>query len=527
MQAATLLPRENRPRQMRHRPPQLRGHRPSAGQSPGSRKHGGQPGPPGGRELRALGAPCPAEPLPLPTAGWGANSWAPADPGGQILQDARGNLHRRVSATRGEPRPRPTSRAKPVSPAGHGGRRGVTAAASGAGEGSGGEALGAGGVGSGRLSGSGGSWRGAAREERGWGGFGVSGWLHTKERAAARRSSAGSQSRRQGGDKRAGEAAAGARRKRRSLPQPRPLRRGERRPEPPRRQRRLDGPPAGQSHPARVSAARSASPRGARAYGERRRPRTRGLRGGGRQTMTVPAKRGARGFARPRGCCWWRLCPAVGTWGGGRRPERKGWRGGRNAKPGRAPGSSTPQMGVHPPCTDPREKVPPRYAGKFFALGGGSAEVVADSGWGETQGGLFSALGGLAGVRRGQGDAPSSGSLRGAMLRKAGVSTPCPVCGAAARGSHPACGGDASEQGPACAGSLSRGAALRGWRNPSGLRFALCLCRGTRRSGAGHIHFIKLIRKNRDGRKPVRSRLPYPAPLTAANSRCVSPPAGL
>lgn len=40
---------------------------------------------------------------------------------------------------------------------------------------------------SGRLRGSGGGWREGAREERGWGRFGVRGWLHTKEQAAGRR----------------------------------------------------------------------------------------------------------------------------------------------------------------------------------------------------------------------------------------------------------------------------------------------------------------------------------------------------
>lgn len=185
------------------------------------------------------------------------------------------------------------------------------------------------------------------------------------------------------------------------------------------------------------------------------------------------------------------------------------------------------RCGSTPPARTPGRRCHPDTPGSSLLWEAARPRWSQIQGGGETQGGLFSALGGLAGVRRGQGDAPSSGSLRGAMLRKGGVSTPCPVCGAAARGSHPACRGDASEQGPACAGSLSRGAALRGWRNPSGLRFALCLCRGTRRSGAGHIHFIQLIRKSRDGRKPVRSRLPYPAPLTVANSRCVSPPAGL
>lgn len=56
----------------------------------------------------------------------------------------------------------------------------------------------------------------------------------------------------------------------------------------------------------------------------------------------------------------------------------------------------------------PGRRSHPDTPGTFFALGGGSAEAVAGSKFrvgGETQGGLFSVLGGLAGVRQGQGDA--------------------------------------------------------------------------------------------------------------------------
>lgn len=56
-----------------------------------------------------------------------------------------------------------------------------------------------------------GSWGEAAQEERGWGRFGVRGWLHTKEQAVGRRYAADSQSRRQPSDKRVHKAGNGSR----------------------------------------------------------------------------------------------------------------------------------------------------------------------------------------------------------------------------------------------------------------------------------------------------------------------------
>lgn len=115
-------------------------------------------------------------------------------------------------------------------------------------------------AGSGRLRGSGGCWGEGARVKRGWGRFGVRGWLHTKEQAAGRRYDAESQSPWQPSDKRAREAAVGARRKRLRLPQPRPLQRGEREPEHPCHRGRLDRPTVGQTHPTAVKPSCSASP---------------------------------------------------------------------------------------------------------------------------------------------------------------------------------------------------------------------------------------------------------------------------
>lgn len=201
-------------------------------------------------------------------------------------------------------------------------------------------------------------------------------------------------------------------------------------------------------------------------------------------------------------------------WGGrGKHPGRQGWRGGRDAKTGRATGSPPADGGSclpkHPP------PVPPRCTGNFFASGGGSAEAVADLGCGERHGG--SVLG-LAGVGWGQGAVPELRELAGSDAAGRGGEHPLP------RGSW---GGSAlvpsvSWEREACVPQPR--CSVLGLALPVWAVIPPLLCAAVRAGGgAGQTRVIELIGKSRDGRKPARSRLPYPPWLMPANSpRCVS-----
>lgn len=167
----------------------------------------------------------------------------------------------------------------------------------------------------------------------------------------------------------------------------------------------------------------------------------------------------------------------------GRDLGRKGWRGGRNAKTGRIPGSSTAgqeppsKWGVHPPppAQPPREEVPPRYPGNFFCFGrrlgrGGRGKQIQGGG-GNTRGSVLSPgwpRRGQAGARR---RCLSSRSLLGSDAAEAGGGEhPMPRMSWGSRGLHPADDGDKSERRPVFAGSAaSWGAGFQGSRCPFGL----------------------------------------------------------
>lgn len=86
--------------------------------------------------------------------------------------------------------------------------------------------------------------------------------------------------------------------------------------------------------------------------------------------------------------------------------------------------------------------------------------------------------------------------------------------GRGARDSHPAYGTDTSERRPAFAGSAAAGilgCSVSGLALPVWAVILSLLCAAVRAGGGlDRSILFKLIRKSRDGRKPVRSRLPYP-----------------